>query len=82
MRWLLIIRPLVNKRGIGFIEGNASIAPVSIEAPDRAAAEAQMPLESPLARYAVVAECSWKQMSPAERLGLLAGAEVPQGMTV
>jgi hypothetical protein len=73
-RWLVIIRPLVFRAGVGFVEGPATLRADPIYASDRAAAEAQLPKATKRERYAVVAECSWRLMTTQERDGLLAGS--------
>jgi hypothetical protein len=78
MRWLVIIRPLVNRPGIGYVEGNATLGTDKLYAPDREAAEAQLPKPTKRERYAVVAYVSWLLMTKRERELLLAGAPTPE----
>ena len=77
MRWLVIIRPLVYRQGLGYVEATATVGADKLYAKDRASAEAQLPKATTRERYAVVAYVSWLLMTKRERELLLAGAPTP-----
>lgn len=79
IRWLVIDRRMVKRAGFGpWMEGTATIGPEPLTAPDKASAEALMPRNNKYHRFSVIAECSWRQMTKAERENLMLDHYVPR----
>lgn len=79
IRWLVIDRRLVKRAGFGpWMESCATLGPEPIEAPDKASAEALMPTDTKGHRFSVIAECSWRLMTKAERENILTDHYVPR----